>query len=101
MIRFTQLQSSPGAPPFYLEAEICLPNPDNALPEKVFVPAVGFFPIPALQPHSVNLLRSKKENSFKRSPPKFPKSRNGCSSLFKVLISAGHKQISPISSGNA
>lgn len=54
-------KSSPEEPPFYLEAAIYLPNPDNALLEKEFVPEADFFPIPILQPHSVNLLKSKRK----------------------------------------
>lgn len=96
IIRFTELQSSPGEPPFYLEAEICLPNPDNAPPEKGFVPAVGFSPIPTLQPHSVNLLRWKKENSFKRNLPKFLRSRNDCSSLNELLVGKNKSHPFPV-----
>lgn len=94
-------KSSPEEPPFYLEAEICLPNPDNALLETQFVPAVDFFPIPTLQPHSVSLLKSKKKYYFKKGLLKFLKSRNSFSFLFPTLTSVGHTEISTISSGNA
>ena len=94
-------KSSPEESPFYLEASLCLPDPDNALLEEELVPAVDFLPFPTLQPQSVNLLLSKKKNYFKKGLLTFLKSRNGFSFLFTILPSVGNKQTSAISSGSA